>query len=118
MKAIILAGEGNRDIEYFGRGKALVSFREEPMIEYTINALIDSEMIDYILVVGNENALTPIIGDSVDRIIGQENNILDNLIKSISYFSNEENVVIATCDIPLITSDAIRYLINNALNLG
>ncbi|NMA04224.1 MAG: NTP transferase domain-containing protein [Clostridiales bacterium] len=117
MKAIILAGEGNQDIEYFGQGKALVNFREEPLIEYTINALADSEMIDYILVVGNKDVLTPIIGDSVDKIIGQENDILDNLIKSISYFNGEENVVVVTCDIPLITSDAIRYFINNALDL-
>ncbi len=117
MKAIILAGEGNRDIKYFGQSKALVSFRGKPLIEYTINALIHSEMIDYILAVGNKDALVPVIGNSIDKIIEQESDILDNLIKGISYLDGEENVIVVTCDIPLITPDAVKYFINSALNL-
>lgn len=117
MKAIILAGEGNQDNELFGQSKALTGFKGRPLVEYTVKALKSSEMIDYILVVGNKNALTPIIGNSVDKIIEQENDILDNLIKSMYYFNDEENVIAATCDIPLITPDSINYFINNALNL-
>ena len=117
MKAIILAGEGSQDLKYFGQGKALVGFMGKPLIEYTINALIHSEMIDYILVVGNKGVLTPVIGNSVDRIIDQENDMLDNLIKSMSYLNGEENIIVATCDIPLITPDSIRYFIDRALEL-
>lgn len=117
MKAIILAGEGNQDIKYFGQSKALVSFRGKPLIKYTINALIHSKMIDYILAVGNKDALVPVIGNSIDKIIEQESDILDNLIKGISYLDGEENVIVATCDIPLITPDAVKYFINNALSL-
>ncbi len=116
MKAIILAGAGDQDIKYFGRGKALVDFRGRPLIEYTVDALVHSNIIDYILVVGNRDALIPIIGNRVDKIIEQENDILDNLVKGLSYFEGEDNVVVITCDIPLITADAIRYFINNALN--
>lgn len=114
MKAIILAGEGDRDIKYFGKSKALVRFKGRPLIEYTVDALIGSGMIDYILVIGNKDALTPIIGDKTDKIIEQGNDILDNLIRSISYFDSEKNVIVATCDIPLITPDAIRYFIDRA----
>jgi len=32
MNAIILAGEGKEDIDYFGQGKALISFNEKPLI--------------------------------------------------------------------------------------
>lgn len=117
MKAIILAGEGSQDVEYFGQSKALTGFKGRPLIEYTINALVNSGMIDYILVVGNKNALTPVIGNNVDTIIEQENDILDNLIKSTYHFNDEKNVIVATCDIPLITSDSINYFIDKALNL-
>ncbi|HZK38504.1 MAG TPA: nucleotidyltransferase family protein [Clostridia bacterium] len=117
MKAIILAGEGSQDLKHFGQGKALAGFMGKPLIEYTIDALIHSEMVDYILVVGNKNALTPVIGNKVDKIIEQENDILDNLIKGLSYFNGEENIIVATCDIPLITPDSIRYFIDRASDL-
>ena len=117
MKAIILAGEGSQDLKYFEQGKALAGFMGKPLIEYTIDALIHSEMVDYILVVGNKKALTPVIGNKVDKIIEQENDILDNLIKGLSYFNGEENIIVATCDIPLITPDSIRYFIDRASDL-
>ena len=117
MKAIILAGEGNQDLKHFEQGKALAGFMGKPLIEYTIDALIHSEMVDYILVVGNKNALTPVIGNKVDKIIEQENDILDNLIKGLSHFNGEENIIVATCDIPLITPDSIRYFIDRASDL-
>ncbi len=110
MKAIILAGESKDDIEAFGKGKALINFKNIPLIEYTINALRNSEVIDYILVVGNKELLSPIIGNKVDKIVDQEKEMLDNLLKGMSYF-NDDKIIVSTCDIPLITSDAINDFI-------
>lgn len=116
MKAIILAGEGKQDVKHFGEGKALVRFKDQPLIKYTIDALRQSEMVDYILVVGNKNVLLPIIGNSVDKIVEQENDILHNLVKGISYFQQDKKVIVATCDIPLITPYAVKHFICSALN--
>ncbi|MBU5676090.1 nucleotidyltransferase family protein [Alkaliphilus sp. MSJ-5] len=118
MKAIILAGEGEQDIKYFGQGKALINFKGKPLIEYTIDALTQSEMIEYILVVGNKALLTPYIGNKVDEIIDQEKNMLDNLMKGISYFEENEKILISTCDIPLITFQAVQDFIIKSLNLN
>jgi len=118
MNAIILAGEGKEDIDYFGQGKALISFKDKPLIQYTIDALTQSGMIEYILVIGNRDSLTPIIGNKVDKIIDQENDMLDNLIKGISYFKEDEKLIIATCDIPLITTEAVQHFMSKALSLN
>ncbi len=117
MKAIILAGESQRDIKDFGQGKALIPFNGMPLIQYSIDALTGLESIDYILVIGNKDALTPLIGTKVDKIIDGENDLLGNLMKSISYFQNEEKIIISTCDMPLITTEAVRWFVAKTLSL-
>lgn len=117
MKAIILAGESKDDIESFGAGKALINFKNKPLIEYTINALKKSEKIDYILVVGNKELLTPVIGNKVDKIVNQENEILDNLLKGMSYLC-EDKILVATSDTPLVTPDAIEDFITISTSLN
>lgn len=114
MNVIILAGESKDDIKYFGKGKALISFNNKPLIQYVIDELHNSTIVDYILVVGNKDALTPVIGNKVDKIVNQENDMLDNLMKGISYFKNDEKLIVITCDIPLITAKAIEHFITEA----
>lgn len=116
MKAIILAGESKGDIESFGEGKALINFKNTHLIEYTINALKNSDLIDYILVIGNKELLSPVIGNKVDKIVNQEKEMLDNLLKGMSYF-NDEKIIVSTCDIPLITSDAVKDFIATCKSL-
>lgn len=118
MDAIILAGESQQDIKDFGQGKALVHFNNKPLIQHTIDVLDESGVIDYILVVGNKEALTPIIGNKVDKIIDQESDMLDNLIKGMSYFEEDENIMVATCDIPLLTTSAIYYFVAKSFGIG
>lgn len=117
MKAIILAGQGREDTRRFGQTKSLVDFKGRPLIHYTIDALSKLAMIDYILVIGNKQALTPIIGNRVDEIIEEEKDILDNLMKSTWYFYQEKSVMTITSDIPLITPEAIEHFVIKAQSL-
>ena len=117
MKAIILAGESPQDIETFGQGKALIHFNDRPLIQYTIDALVQSGLVEEILVIGNKEVLSPRIGYKVDKIIDGNKELLDNLITALSYFPQEENLLIATCDIPFIGGEAVSNFIKEAHSL-
>lgn len=117
MKAIVLAGESPQDIETFGQGKALIHFNDQPLIQYTIDALVQSRLVEEIVVIGNKEALSSQIGCKVDKIIQGNKDLLDNLIAAISYFPNEENLLIATCDIPFIHGEVVSNFINSGNSL-
>ncbi|SNS79221.1 MobA-like NTP transferase domain-containing protein [Anaerovirgula multivorans] len=111
MKAIILAGEGRKDKNSFLQDKATIPIKGIPMISYVVNSLKNSNYIDYLFVVGNQQSLQPIIGKEVDYILQQQSSMMDNLMEALTYFKEEKQVLIATCDIPLIHSDVIDHFI-------
>ncbi len=112
MNAIILAG-GNDGVDdrSLGGCKALIQLKGNPMIQYVINALKSSHIINKLLVVGNVKLLQPIIGDEVDYIIEDRHSIMDNLLYALSYFSKEANVLVATCDVPLLKGEMVTEFI-------
>ncbi|SDK86173.1 nucleotidyltransferase family protein [Natronincola ferrireducens] len=117
MKAIILAGEGKKDRGNFHQEKALAPIKGIPMIQYIIKALRTSDFIDTILVIGNIDTLQERIDKDVDILVQQEASMMDNLLKALGYFKGEEEILIVTCDIPLINRDVVDNFIHTALAL-
>ncbi|SES94621.1 MobA-like NTP transferase domain-containing protein [Natronincola peptidivorans] len=114
MKAIILAGEG-KDKNSFDHNKATIPIKGIPMIQYVVNCIKSSEYIDSLLVVGNPQHLEPIIGGEVEIIIQQKASMMDNLLEALSYVKEEDKVLIATCDIPLIHKAVVNNFIETAM---
>lgn len=110
INALILAGtkgKGPLEIAEKVDNKALIMIDGRPMIDYIVDALNNSENIDNILVVGPKKELHPYIGKKVKEILNPGNSILENMESGLTFFNSDENLLLLTSDIPLITPEAI-----------
>jgi len=115
FNALILAGmkeKGPLEIVEKVDNKALIMINGRPMIEYIVDALNNSENIDKIIVVGPKNELHPYIGKKVEEILNPGNSILENMERGLNFFNSDDNLLILTSDIPLITPEAIDEFLN------
>lgn len=110
INALILAGtkgKGNLEIAEKVDNKALIMIDGRPMIDYIVEALDNSENINNILVVGPKKELHPYIGEKVKEILNPGNSILENMESGLTFFNSDENLLLLSSDIPLITPEAI-----------
>jgi len=110
FNALILAGtkeKGPLEIAENVDNKALIMINGKPMIDYIVDALNNSENIDQIIVVGPEKELHPYIGKKVKKILNPGNSILENMESGLNFFDSNDNLLLLTSDIPLITPEAI-----------
>ncbi len=118
FNALVLAGmkeKGPLEIAANVENKALIMINGRPVIDYIVNALKGSKNIDKIVVVGPKNELYPYIGEKVEKIIESGNSMLYNLEVGIKYFNSNEDLLISTSDIPLISPQAIDEFIEKCL---
>ncbi|HHV74282.1 MULTISPECIES: nucleotidyltransferase family protein [unclassified Thermoanaerobacterium] len=102
MNALILAGStGDEKLPE----KALIKIKDRYMISYVIDALRGSGKVDKIAVVGDREKLQCI--DGIDILIDQGNSIIENVVKGVEPFKNDRRVLILTCDIPMLTKEAV-----------
>lgn len=129
MNVIVLAGnkkvnsssaENNnqRDITAQIGNKALLRLKDKYMIEYIIDALRRSRLIEKIAVVGPKEQLEQIIGDRVDYIVEGTDSIVTNGLLAMENFKNDKQVLITTSDIPMLTVEALDDFINKALGMN
>lgn len=111
VDAIILAGEGKNIVEDLAT-KALIVIHGKPMIEYVIDSLKGSGCIDRIVIVGPKGPLCKVIGQKVDMIIESEGTIINNLKRGMEFLNCEKHVVACTCDIPMVSAEAIKDFID------
>jgi GTP:adenosylcobinamide-phosphate guanylyltransferase len=115
FNALILAGtkkKGSLEIAENVDNKALIMIEDKPMIAYIVDALNNSENIDKIIVVGPKNELYPYIGKKVEEILNPGNSILENMERGLNFFNSDDNLLLLTSDIPLITPEAIDEFLN------
>lgn len=117
MNALLLAGkqvEGPlKDISYY---KATIKINGREMIMYVIDVLKKLDFIEKIAVVGDERELS-FLKDSVDIIINQGDSLSQNILKGAQVFPEESKLLVLTCDIPMITEEAIRDFAQRAEKL-
>ncbi len=114
MDALILAGKKDSEkIESCCKltNKALLMLNEIPMIEYIVNALLQSKEIKDIVVVGPEYDLSQFLEKKVTKIIESTDSIIENIKIGLDYFNNNGKILLLTSDIPLITGEIIDRFI-------
>lgn len=115
MNAIILAGSSKEDKL---PDKAFVEINGKYMISYVIEALRGCDKIDKIAVVGDADKLKEKNIQGIDMIIEQSDNIMDNVLKGVQPFKNDRRVLILSCDIPMLTKEAVCDFIEKAEATG
>ncbi|MFA5867190.1 MAG: NTP transferase domain-containing protein [Actinomycetota bacterium] len=93
-------------------GKGLIRLSGREMIEYVIDALKNVERVRRIVVVAPESALHESWSSCVDAVIPTVGSAVDNGVEALKYLKENspgltKYVLFMTCDIPLITTEAI-----------
>ncbi len=112
INCLILAGNEENQLS----SKAFIELQGKPMIMYVIDALRSSNQVDKIAVVGEKNQLTS-LGTHIDMIIDSNDSMLNNIAAGVKYFKDDSMLLISTCDIPLLTGEAVADFIGRSLEL-
>jgi GTP:adenosylcobinamide-phosphate guanylyltransferase len=114
VEAIVLAGGSTDDplAKKFGvASKTLVPYRGRPLVEYTLEALTQAGLD--IILVGPPAALNPTPSQSLP----DHGSLLANLEAGI-HAAQGEKVLVATGDMPFLTADAVRWILQNTPQAG
>ncbi len=114
ISCLILAGSEDGHFEYISN-KAFIQLQNKPMITYVIDALKAANCIDRVAVVGDKAQLNS-LDDQIDTIIDKNGSMIDNIKAGVSYFQEDSMILISTCDIPLLTAEAVEDFVKRALD--
>ncbi|HOJ10869.1 MAG TPA: nucleotidyltransferase family protein [Clostridiales bacterium] len=118
INAIIVAGgQTIKGLEEAGN-KALYSINGRAMIEYVIDAVRMADDVQKVIVVGPKNSLDKHLKGKIDALIDSDGSVMENVMAGISYLGDDNYILICTCDIPLITVEAVNDFITKAKVLG
>jgi len=118
VNALILAGADDDATKLGVPVKALIDIHGKPMIQYVIHALRTCGLVRKIAVVGPYHQLFPLLQNEVEYIIDDRLSIINNVLAGMEYFDKENDLLICTCDIPMITEESIRDFILKSQNLN
>ena len=118
MNAIVLAGEKKSYKENTLEDKALIKIKNKYMLEYVLDTLHNVKTIEKIAVVGAKEKLEEVLGHKIDYIIEGTDSIVDNVIKALELFPGEKEMLVLTCDIPMITVEAIEHFMLESKESG
>ena len=119
INAIVLAGDSGKGFVQEGvSNKSLITINGKPMVEYVIDALRDSSLINKISVSGSSETLKKYLGDKVDYYMEDRNTLFDNIKAGLEPFAHDEAVLVVTSDIPMITGWMITDLVKRCVKQG
>ncbi len=117
IDAIVLAGGVLKEAltdQGKEKNKAFIKIEGKTLLEYILEALEESILIDRVIVVGPEKDLETLKKTGLNFIIVSEmGGMLENLAAAFEAGSKEGLFLITTADIPLVTSKDINYFIKN-----
>ncbi|MFH1737153.1 MAG: nucleotidyltransferase family protein, partial [Actinomycetota bacterium] len=101
-------------------GKALLKIGGREMIEYIIDALDGIKHIRRTIIVAPDSALNSSWAGRVDAVIPTVGSAVDNGVTAINYLKDHgpglsKYILFMSCDIPLITTEAIDDFLNRCL---
>lgn len=114
MNALILAGkQADGPLKEVGVSKAVIKINGKEMISYVIEALKALDFVGKIAVVGDAQALA-FLKNKVDIIVEQGDSMAENIVRGAEVFPEDEELLVLTCDIPMITPEAIKDFVEKA----
>lgn len=121
MNAIVLAGsknDGKLKKTSSATNEALISIGDKPMVQYVVEAISNSKFIKNIVVVGPKQLLQPVFAH-VDNItfVPAGDSVIQGVLNGLKKTGHQEQVLIASSDIPLITPEAIDDFVTQCLPL-
>ena len=122
MDALVVAGgipkEGEPLYEYTqGMPKALLDVAGKPMIQWMLDALSGSEKIDGVVVIGLDET-ADVHCKKIKAYVPNQGGLLENaragMIKILELNPDAKQVVVASSDIPAVTSEMVDWMVDNA----
>lgn len=114
VNVILLAGAANngplKDVST-ASNEALIEIGGKPMIQYVVDALRQSKEVDRIVIVAPPGELEPHVSGDRLEFVPSQGHIIDNVVAAARILPKDIQLMIATCDIPLITGDMVDGLI-------
>ncbi len=103
VNALILAGDsGQGEFGIDVENKSFIDINGKWIVEYVVEGLKESQMVDSISIVGPVDQLKSRLADKVDYFIEEEVELFENLKKGLKPFEDDDFVLVATSDIPMI----------------
>ncbi len=112
INAVILAGDNDKSSGEL-HNKATCLIGDKMMIEYVISALKNSQYISKILIIGDKAKLESLEREDI-KLLQSTDSLVDNILLGIKSFKDEQ-VLISTSDIPMVSEEAIRDFIIKGL---
>jgi GTP:adenosylcobinamide-phosphate guanylyltransferase len=122
IPAVVLAGGINRIVLFKGYRpgfKALLSFRGKPLIQYTLNALRNTDRINRICIVGPDPDIRSAVSDcAAYEYVQAGETLVQNIQKGLAHFRDSTAVLVIPSDLPLATSKAIGDFLYACSRIG
>ncbi|HWI55316.1 MAG TPA: nucleotidyltransferase family protein [Desulfobacteria bacterium] len=97
--------------------EAMIKIGQKPMIRYVAEALFQSEHVNKIVIIGSDE-MKSVFPEKNVTVIAPEESAVQNVIKGLRHVDASGKVMIATCDIPLLTPKAVDEFIGMTLADG
>ncbi len=117
MDAIILGGGSVKGFEQTKQAsKALIKIGKKPMVEYLVDILYKTPCVNEIVAILPDSAKKETWIKKVDKVLDAQDTIMENIKSGLLYVGKKNKelrkVMICSCDIPLLTIDAVEEFIN------
>jgi molybdopterin-guanine dinucleotide biosynthesis protein A len=114
LDAVVLAGGGG--IEEGAPAKALISFDSRLMIDYVVEALRNSQTIECIVMVGDDQELRPLYGNNSRFLYAEQGRTpLESFAAGVDVLESDNSwLLVCTGDIPFLTTAAVDDFISKA----
>ena len=114
VNVILLAGAANtgplKDVSP-ATNEALIEIGGKPMIQYVIDGLRQAKEVQRIVIVAPPGEIEPhVTGDHLE-FVPSAGHIIDNIVNAARILPKDQQLLIATSDIPLITGEIIDGLV-------
>ncbi|HWI53371.1 MAG TPA: NTP transferase domain-containing protein [Symbiobacteriaceae bacterium] len=114
VNVILLAGAANtgplKDVSPVAN-EALIDIGGKPMVQYVIDGLRQSKEVKRIAIVAPPGELEPHVTGENLEFVPSAGHIIDNILNAYRVLPKDDQLLIATCDIPLINGEIIDGLI-------
>lgn len=118
IPAIVLAGDKKMDelTQHCGvTSKALIPIAGQPMVKRVVDVLRQCERVDQVVVMGWATVQSVLRGTAV---IEAGATLSENIQRGYAALGKPERALVMTCDVPLITPEAIDHFIAESLRSG